>query len=303
MSTDTAAMAPPPASSSTGPLAIVRTPADLRARVAAWRKEGLRVGLVPTMGALHEGHLTLVKRARELADRVVASVFVNPTQFGPNEDFSRYPRDEAGDARLLAGAGCDLLYAPGVEAIYPPGFTTTVDVGPVAVPLEGHFRPGHFQGVATVVTKLLLQALPDVACFGQKDYQQLAVIRRLAADLDIPVRIEGVPTVREADGLALSSRNRYLSAEERQQAVTISRVLNRLRDTLGDGSQPVAPAITQATEALTAAGFTRIDYVAVVDAGTLAPLERVDRPARALVAAFLGRTRLIDNLALGPDVP
>ena len=282
------------------PLPTVRTVADLRAQVRAWRAAGQAVALVPTMGALHDGHLTLVRRARELAGRVVASVFVNPTQFGPTEDFGRYPRDEAGDAAKLASAGCDLLFAPDVAEMYPAGFATSVDVGPVARPLEGVHRPGHFQGVATVVAKLLLQALPDVACFGEKDYQQLQVIRRLVADLDIPVRIEGVPTIRGADGLALSSRNRYLSADERANAVTVSRVLRTLAERLSDGTRPVAPEIARGEEALRAAGFSRIDYVAVVDAATLEPLERVDRPARALIAAVLGTTRLIDNMALGP---
>lgn len=281
---------------------VARSVAALRAQVAQWRRLGQTVALIPTMGALHEGHLTLVRHARTLADRTVASVFVNPTQFGPNEDFSRYPRDEAGDRALLASAGCDLLYAPDAAAMYPPGYATSIDVGPVARSLEGQFRPGHFQGVATVVAKLLQQAQPDVACFGEKDYQQLQVIRRLVIDLDIPVHIEGVPTVREADGMALSSRNRYLSVPERAAAVTISRVLRLLAAELADGRSPVAPAIAQAEAALTAAGFGPIDYVAVVDAHSLEALEQVDRPARALVAAFLGRTRLIDNLAIPLDV-
>lgn len=279
---------------------VARTVQALRATVAQWRRQGLTVALIPTMGALHEGHLSLVRHARTLADRTVASVFVNPTQFGPNEDFSRYPRDEAGDRARLAQGGCDLLFAPDAAAMYPAGFATVVDVGPVAKPLDGQFRPGHFQGVATVVAKLLLQTLPDVACFGEKDYQQLQVIRRLVADLDIPVRIEGVPTVREADGLALSSRNRYLSPAERAQAVTVSKVLERLRADLADGSHPVAPALDAARATLADAGFGPIDYVAVVDAVTLEPLTRVDRPARALVAAFLGRTRLIDNMSIEP---
>lgn len=286
---------------SPAPLPVARSVADLRARIRAWRAEGLTVGLVPTMGALHDGHLSLVARARQLADRVVASVFVNPTQFGPTEDFSRYPRDEAGDAAKLAGAGCDLLFAPTVPEMYPAGFATSIDVGPTADPLEGEHRPGHFQGVATVVAKLLLQSLPDVACFGEKDYQQLQVIRRLVTDLDIPVRIEGVPTLREPDGLAMSSRNRYLSAEERAQAVTVSRVLRTLKQRLSAGTEPVAPALAWGEAELRAAGFSRIDYVAVVDAATLQPLERVDRPARALIAAVLGTTRLIDNMALGPQ--
>src|SRR5258707_14818170 len=203
-------MAEKRAAAATG-LDIVRSVAALRARVGEWRREGEIVGLVPTMGALHEGHIALVRRARALCDHAVASIFVNPTQFGPNEDFARYPRDEAADAGLLAGAGCDLLYAPSVAEIYPPGFAVTVTPGPIAERQCGPFRPGHFAGVATVVSKLLLQSQADVTLFGEKDFQQLQVIRRVARDLDIPVEIEGWPTVGESDGLALSSRNVYLT--------------------------------------------------------------------------------------------
>ncbi len=199
-----------------GKLAVARNVAELRRRVRAWRRAGETVALVPTMGALHAGHLVLVMRARELCDRVVASLFVNPTQFAPNEDFARYPRDESGDAAKLAAARCDLLYAPPLEEMYPQGFSTSVSVGALADGQCGRFRPGHFAGVATVVTKLLQQAQADVACFGEKDWQQLQVIRRVVRDLDIAVRIEGVPIVREADGLALSSRNAYLSPAERR---------------------------------------------------------------------------------------
>lgn len=276
----------------------VRTVPDLRSRIAEWRGQGLRVALVPTMGALHEGHLKLVRRGRELADRVVTSLFVNPTQFGPNEDFSRYPRDEAGDAAKLAGAGCDLLYAPGLDQIYPPGFSTSIDVGPVTRRWEGEFRPGHFNGVATVVTKLLLQAMPDVACFGEKDYQQLQTIRRLVADLDIPVTIEGVPTEREADGLALSSRNAYLTPGQRQQAVLLSRVLRGMVDRLAQDRGAVADACAEGRSALLAGGFDAVDYLVVVDANSLEPLDRVDRPARVLAVARIGGVRLLDNLAV-----
>jgi pantoate--beta-alanine ligase len=279
-------------------LETVRTVPELRARVATWRAEGLKVALIPTMGALHEGHLTLVRRALELADRVVASLFVNPTQFGPNEDFTRYPRDEAGDFAKLAEAGCNLLFAPTVEIMYPDGFGTTIDPGPVAEPLEGKFRPGHFQGVATVVTKLLMMCGPDVACFGEKDYQQLQVIRRVTEDLNLPVRIEGVPTVREADGMALSSRNRYLSEDERRRAVAISQALRGMAESLAGGKRPTGPAIAGVERTLREAGFDKIDYVAVVDAVTLKPLKRVDRPGRILIAAKMGSTRLIDNVAV-----
>ena len=280
-------------------LSVVRTVAALRREVDGWREAGAQVGLVPTMGALHRGHLALVARARELAGRVVASLFVNPAQFAPTEDLARYPRDESEDAQKLAAAGCDLLYAPGVEEIYPPGFVTTVDPGPVAERLCGRFRPGHFRGVATVVTKLLLQARPDVACFGQKDFQQLHIIRRLACDLDIPVRIEPVATVREPDGLALSSRNAYLSPAERAIAPQLNRTLTLAAERVRSGQ---APRETEAwaAETLADAGFTQVDYVEICDAETLAPLDRLDRPARLLAAAWLGATRLIDNVPLLP---
>lgn len=275
-------------------LPIVRTVADLRVHVAGWRRQGQRVALVPTMGALHDGHLTLVRRGRELADRVVASIFVNPTQFGPSEDFSRYPRDEGGDAAKLAAAGCDLLFAPTVDVMYPAGFAASIDLGPVTRRWEGACRPGHFQGVATVVTKLLLQAGADLACFGEKDYQQLCTIRQLVRDLDIPVTIEGVPTVREADGLALSSRNAYLSAEQRQVAVRLNQVMRDLVGTLRGGA-PVAPALEAGTAALLAAGFAAVDYLALVDATTLEPLDQPG-PGRLICTARLGGVRLLDNM-------
>ena len=280
-------------------LPVVRTVAALRRAVDGWRAGGSRIGLVPTMGALHRGHLALVARAREEAQRTVASLFVNPAQFAPGEDLARYPRDEAADAAKLASAGCDLLYAPGVADIYPPGFVTTVDPGPIAERLCGRFRPGHFRGVATVVAKLFLQARPDLACFGEKDYQQLQIIRRLARDLDIPVRIEGVATVREPDGLALSSRNAYLSPAERAIAPQLHRALADAAARIRDGAAP-RESQSRAAAALLAAGFTRVDYVEACDADTLAPLDRLDRPARILAAAWLGTTRLIDNLPLLP---
>lgn len=277
-------------------LPIVRTVADLRAQVSAWRQAGLRTALVPTMGALHDGHLTLVRRGRELADRVIATVFVNPTQFGPNEDFSRYPRDEAGDAAKLASAGCDLLFAPTVDVMYPAGFATSIEVGPVTTRWEGAFRPGHFQGVATVVTKLLLQAGADVACFGEKDYQQLCTIRQLVRDLDIPVQIEGVQTVREADGLALSSRNAYLSTEQRQVAGQLNRVMRGVIDRLHAG-EAVDAVLSAGTKALLDAGFTAVDYLALVDALTLEPLTG-PAPGRLICTARLGGVRLLDNMAV-----
>jgi len=280
-------------------LPIVRTVAELRARIRDWRAKGERVGLVPTMGALHEGHLSLVRRARQDAERAVATVFVNPTQFAPGEDFEAYPRNEARDAELLASAGCDLLYAPTVDQIYPEGFSTTVTVKGVSEPLEGVARPTHFAGVATVVTKLLLQALPDVAVFGEKDYQQLQVIRRLVRDLDIPVEIVGAPTVRDQDGLARSSRNAYLSEAERPVAGQLNVVLTRLARALADGAD-VAAAEAEAVQALRQAGFDRVDYVEARGAEDLRRLGPgpVDGPARVLAAAWLGRTRLIDNMAV-----
>lgn len=278
-------------------LPIVRTIADLRAQVAAWRRSGLRVGFVPTMGALHEGHLSLVRLARTRTDRVVASVFVNPTQFGPNEDFDTYPRDEVRDAGLLEGAGCHLLYAPSVAEMYPPGASTTVTVAGVSEPLDGQARPGHFAGVATVVTKLLNQCAPDAAVFGEKDFQQLAVIRRLVRDLDLAVEIVGGPTARADDGLALSSRNAYLSEAERPVAARLNAVLREVLAKVRAGD-PVAAAEQAAVAALLAAGFRKVDYV---EARVPETLERLgpgpaSGPVRVLGAAHLGRTRLIDNL-------
>jgi pantoate--beta-alanine ligase len=280
-------------------LHTVRTVSDLRAEVAAWRKAGLRVALVPTLGALHEGHLSLVRRALEEADRVVASVFVNPTQFAAGEDFEAYPRDEARDAELLASAGCHLLYAPAPGEMYPEGFSTAVTVAGVSGPLEGERRPAHFAGVATVVAKLLIQAGPDVAVFGEKDWQQLQVIRRMARDLDLPVRIVGAPTVRAEDGLALSSRNAYLTAEQRPVAGILNRVMKALAEAAAAG-EPLEPAEQAAAEVLLEAGFDKVDYIEVRHAETLAPLHPAvgDTPARVLVAAWLGKTRLIDNMAV-----
>ncbi|HXA69827.1 MAG TPA: pantoate--beta-alanine ligase [Stellaceae bacterium] len=278
-------------------LPTVRTVSDLRAVVGGWQRAGERVALVPTMGALHRGHLALVERGRALCPRVVASLFVNPTQFGPNEDFSRYPRDEAADAALLAGAGCDLLYAPSVAEIYPPGFAVTVTPGPIAERQCGPFRPGHFAGVATVVSKLLLQSQVDVALFGEKDFQQLQVIRRVARDLDIPVAIEGVRTVRDSDGLALSSRNVYLTPEQRAVAPALYRTLQEMARRLEAGDDAAAVS-ADGLAALSRAGVSSIDYLEVADAETLAPLASLDRPGRILSAVWLGKTRLIDNIAV-----
>lgn len=275
----------------------------MRAQTAAWRGRGACIGLVPTMGGLHEGHLALVRAARAACERVVASLFVNPTQFGPDEDLDVYPRDEEGDAAKLKALGVDVMFAPSTDEMYPPGFSTTVEVRGLTEDLCGTFRPHHFAGVTTVVTKLLLEVWPDVAYFGEKDYQQLQVIRRLVRDLDIPVRIEGVPTVREADGLALSSRNGYLSAAEREIAPALYRTLRELAETAGGADvtpAEIAAASSRARRRLEELGFTRVDYIEVRDAETLAPVSDPSRPARALGAAWLGRTRLIDNVSVPP---
>ena len=280
-------------------IAIVRTVSDLRAQVAAWRQSGQRVALVPTMGALHEGHLSLIALAKGRVERVVASVFVNPTQFGPNEDFDAYPRGEDRDAALLAGADCDLLFAPTAAEMYPQGFSTTVSVAGVSEPLDGAARPGHFSGVATVVTKLLLQCGPDIAVFGEKDYQQLQVIKRVVRDLDIPVQIVGAPTSRLEDGLARSSRNAYLSEAEREVAgrmnLALADAVRRLK-----AGETVERVEATGRAALERAGFAQVDYFDVRDAVDLSHPGpgRLNGPARVLAAAKVGKTRLIDNMAV-----
>jgi len=278
---------------------ILRSVASLRVQVAQWRKAGHRVAFVPTMGALHDGHLSLVKAGLAEADRVLVSIFVNPTQFGPNEDFAAYPRTEEADVAKLEGAGAHAVYAPSVEEMYPAGAATTVHVAGVTDGLCGDFRPGHFDGVATVVTKLLNQAQPDVALFGEKDFQQLQVIRRLARDLDIPVAIRGVPTLREADGLAMSSRNAYLSPQERATAPVLHRTLTGAAALLQGGAE-AAPILKDGIAAILAAGFGSVDYLELRAAEDLAPLARLDRPARLIVAARLGKARLIDNIPVNP---
>jgi len=255
------------------------------------------LALVPTMGALHAGHIALVGEAKRRAGCVSASLFVNPTQFGPNEDFGRYPRREAEDMRMLEESGCELLWIPSVADMYPDGFSTSIRVAGLSDRWEGEARPGHFEGVATVVAKLLNSVRPDVALFGEKDFQQLAVIQRMAADLDIPVEIAAVPTVREPDGLALSSRNSYLSSDERSRAVALPEALQRARVSILEGA-PVSPALEIARQSLAKAGFSRIDYVALVDASTLEPLDEPKGEMRLIAAAIIGTTRLIDNLAV-----
>ncbi len=273
----------------------IRQLTPLRDAIAAWRANGERIALVPTMGALHAGHIALIEEAKRAATRVVASIFVNPKQFGPTEDLERYPRREMADIRMLTEAGCDLLWAPTVEEMYPAGFATNIAVSGVSEGLDGASRPGHFDGVATVVAKLFNQVRPDVALFGEKDYQQLAVIRRMVADLDFGIEIIGVLTQREDDGLALSSRNAYLVEDDRQRAVALPRTLGVTARDIGRGAD-VATALADAEAALVAAGFDAVDYVALVDAVTLQPVTVLAGPARLLAAARIGGTRLIDNV-------
>jgi pantoate--beta-alanine ligase len=281
-------------------LDIARTIAALRSHTALWRKAGARVGLVPTMGALHDGHLSLVQAARAECGRVVVTIFVNPKQFAANEDLDAYPRSEVDDLAMLRAADVDVVFMPGTAEIYPPGFATTVRVAGLTDCRCGAHRHGHFDGVATVVTKLLLQSLPDAAYFGEKDYQQLLVVRQLARDLDIPVRITGVPTVREKDGLALSSRNAYLSPEERRLAPNLARVLRRIAIELTQEPGAVAPAIARGLADLKSAGF-EVEYLEIREAATLAPVTaKVTGPLRVFAAVHLGRTRLIDNLPVVP---
>ena len=255
------------------------------------------LALVPTMGALHAGHMALIAEGQKRAACVAASIFVNPTQFGAHEDFGRYPRREEEDAAMLERAGCDLLWIPSVHEIYPDGFSTTVRVSGVSERWEGEARPGHFDGVATIVAKLFLSLRPDVALFGEKDFQQLAVIRQMVADLGIKVEVVSVPTVREGDGLALSSRNSYLQPEQRQQALALPRALEAARAAILSGT-PVFEVLHEARASLRNGGFSRIDYLALVDSATLEPLEESGGDMRLIAAAIIGDTRLIDNIAI-----
>lgn len=279
-------------------LTIARDMEALQDALIPLGQAGRRIALVPTMGALHAGHMALVAHAGEAADAVVASIFVNPKQFGKGEDLSRYPRTLEEDCRKLEAAGVAIAYAPPVEDIYPPDFATSVSAGELGNILEGRFRPGHFDGVATVVNKLLLRVLPHVAVFGEKDYQQLCVLRRVVADLDIGVEILSVPTVREAGGLAMSSRNAYLSAEERAVAPKLYTVLGSVSRTLAMNGVKAKSALDQGISALTRAGF-KVDYLELRDAETLAAVDNLKHSARLLAAATLGNTRLIDNIAVG----
>jgi pantoate--beta-alanine ligase len=280
----------------------VRTLSELRTAISDMRSAGQRIALVPTMGALHRGHVALVEAAKRPGTRVVASIFVNPKQFGPNEDLARYPRKELADLRMLTEAGCDLAWLPTAEAMYPEGFATTVSVVGVSEGLDGASRPGHFDGVATVVTKLFNQVTPDIAYFGEKDYQQLAVIRRMVADLDMNIEIAGVPTQRDDDGVALSSRNAYRTEEERARAVALPRALGVAARAIEKGGAP-DEAVATARESLLAGGFESVDYVTLVDAETLVEMPAADRPRRLLAAARIGNARLIDNVPVAAQTP
>ncbi len=278
---------------------IIRDPMPLRAAICHWRAAGEPIALVPTMGALHAGHMALVTAAQAAARRVVVSVFVNPTQFGPNEDYAAYPRDEAGDAAMLRAAGVDAMWAPDAAQVYRAGHATHVAVAGLDARYCGAARPGHFDGVATIVAKLFNQVQPDMAFFGEKDWQQLAIIRRMAADLDFPIAIHGVPIVREDDGLALSSRNRYLTADQRRIAAAFPAALRGAAAQLAaDAQTAAAPVLDAAGAAVLAAGFDAVDYIGLADPDSLEPL---DRRGRILAAARIGRTRLIDNIAVVPD--
>lgn len=274
---------------------IVREMSDLGSLVASWRQFGLRIALVPTMGALHDGHLALVSAARQAADRVIATIFVNPLQFNDQGDLDRYPRTEEADIGKLEVAGCDAVWLPHPAQLYPEGFATTISVSGVSDHWEGAHRPGHFDGVATVVAKLFIACGPDIAVFGEKDWQQLAVIRRMATDLGMPVTIIGHPTVRESDGLAMSSRNALLSAEDRAKAVALPKTLDDACQRIAAG-ESVGEVLKDSLGAIATAGFGTVDYIAYVDGATLEPLECYRDGGRLIVAANLGKIRLIDNI-------
>ncbi len=276
---------------------VIRSAGALRDRVAAWKRSGMLVGVVPTMGALHDGHLSLARAARAQSDRVIVTIFVNPMQFNNPEDLKKYPREEAHDLALLEADKVDVLFAPGPEEVYPEGFSSKVSVAGVSEPMEGAFRPGHFDGVATVVTKLFGMTQAGRAFFGEKDWQQVQVVRRLVRDLNIPIRIIPCPTIREADGLAMSSRNVRLTAAERDMAPALHRAMQVAAAAIRDGA-PVEAALAAARAAVVKAGFHGVEYLDLRDAETLEPVTTLDRPARMLAAAGLGAVRLIDNIAV-----
>ena len=276
---------------------VIRSAASLREKVSAWKRSGMLVGVVPTMGALHDGHLSLARAARAQSDRVIVTIFVNPMQFNNPEDLRKYPRDEAHDLALLEAEKVDVLFAPGPEEVYPQGFSTKVSVAGVSEPMEGAFRPGHFDGVATVVTKLFGMTQAGRAFFGEKDWQQVQVVSRLVRDLNIPIRIIPCPTIREEDGLAMSSRNVRLTDRERKVAPALHAAMQRAAGAIRGGSAP-GHALAEARAAILAAGFASVEYLDLRDAATLEPVTTPDRPARMLAAAVLGEVRLIDNIAL-----
>jgi pantoate--beta-alanine ligase len=276
---------------------VIRASAQLRDKVAGWKRSGILVGVVPTMGALHEGHLSLIEEARRHSDRVIVTIFVNPMQFNNPEDLTKYPRNEARDLALLEAAGVDVLFAPGVEEVYPQGFATQVRVAGVSEPLEGAFRPGHFEGVATVVAKLFGMTQAGRAFFGEKDWQQLQVVKRMATDLNIPVRVIGCPTIREADGLAMSSRNVRLSAEERQIAPALWRAMQAAAEAIRGGADPAA-VLAEARVRILSAGYREIEYLEIRSAEGLRPVADLAEPVRMLAAAWLGDVRMIDNIVV-----
>jgi pantoate--beta-alanine ligase len=276
---------------------LVHDTESLQEALAELAVAGKRIALVPTMGALHAGHVSLVELAKEHADEVIVYVFVNPKQFGPNEDYGKYPRTLDADVKMASAAGVAIVYAPSPADVYPAGFSTSVSVGPLSTILDGKSRPGHFDGVATVLAKMFMRMLPHVAVFGEKDYQQLCVIRRFVEDLDFPIEIVGAPTMREADGLAMSSRNVYLSKEERAIAPKLNEVLRSVGQAIASRSAPVKSLLDQGVVALSKAGF-KVDYLELCDEDTLEPVEIFDASTRLLAAAWLGNTRLIDNIAV-----
>lgn len=279
---------------------IIRSSTEMQETAAGLRRSGRRIGFVPTMGYLHEGHLSLVRLAREHADVVVLSLFVNPAQFGPQEDFDKYPRDFARDEAMCRSAGVDILFHPSTEDMYPPGHSTFVEETALSRGLCGATRPGHFRGVTTVVARLFNVVLPDIAVFGEKDAQQLRVIRRMTRDMGFPIRIIPGPTVREPDGLAMSSRNKYLSPDERQQALVLKRALDRAVELHAAGERRAAAILDAMRAILCSAPLARVDYAAIVDDDTMEALDTIDRPALVALAVFVGKTRLIDNVVLGP---
>jgi pantoate--beta-alanine ligase len=288
---------PAPRQAANRNILVMKTVAELRDQTSSWRENWKSIGLVPTMGALHDGHMTLIKRAKVSCERVIVTIFVNPKQFNRPEDLAKYPRTLAEDIEMCSNAGADIVFTPDESEIYPAGFSTKVSVSDITQKWEGEFRPGHFDGVATVVAKLLLMAMSDQAFFGEKDYQQLLLIQHMARDLNIPTEIIGCPTYREEDGLAFASRNRLLSAEQRKQAPAIYKVMRELASEIKAGGDPLALSRAAASQ-LQEAGFSKVDYLAAVDNATLAPLTTPAQTGRILCAAWLGTVRLIDNMGI-----